>query len=176
MRAAALAAILVFAALSAVAETSPYHGLESRSIKALSEQEMADLRAGKGMAMALAAELNGYPGPRHVLDLAGPLALTPGQSTAIQSLFEAMQAEATTLGQAVIAAESDLEQQFRSATLDDDGLQARVMSIAGLRGQLRLVHLRYHLATRAVLDRHQLALYGSLRGYDSRNPAHGHRH
>jgi hypothetical protein len=41
----------------------PYAGLEARAIKALSEQQIADLEAGRGMGMALAAELNGYPGP-----------------------------------------------------------------------------------------------------------------
>jgi hypothetical protein len=32
-----------------------------RSIKALSDQQVSDLRAGRGMGLALAAELNGYP-------------------------------------------------------------------------------------------------------------------
>ena len=36
---------------------------------------MADLRAGRGMGLALAAELNGYPGPAHVLELADKLDL-----------------------------------------------------------------------------------------------------
>jgi hypothetical protein len=54
----------------------PYAGLEGRSIKALSEQQVADLRAGRGMSLALAAELNGYPGPMHVLELADSLDLS----------------------------------------------------------------------------------------------------
>ena len=54
----------------------PYAGLESRAIKALAPSEVEDLRQGNGMGMALPAELNGYPGPRHVLDLAEELNLT----------------------------------------------------------------------------------------------------
>ena len=50
------------------AGASPYAGLETRTIKALSEQQIADLRAGRGMALALAAEVNGYPGPLHVIE------------------------------------------------------------------------------------------------------------
>ena len=50
---------------------APYAGYQQRPIKALSEQQIADLRAGRGMGLALAAELNGYPGPVHVLALAG---------------------------------------------------------------------------------------------------------
>jgi hypothetical protein len=38
-------------------------GMQSRPIKALSDQQVSDLRAGRGMGLALAAELNGYPGP-----------------------------------------------------------------------------------------------------------------
>jgi hypothetical protein len=54
----------------------PYAGLEARSIKTLSDQQIGDLRAGRGMGLALAAELNGYPGPMHVLELADALGLS----------------------------------------------------------------------------------------------------
>jgi hypothetical protein len=37
----------------------PYAGMQTRPIKALSDQQIADLRAGRGMGLALAAELNG---------------------------------------------------------------------------------------------------------------------
>jgi hypothetical protein len=57
---------------------SPYSGMETRSVKALSEQ-IADLEAGRWMGLALAAELNGYPGPTHVLELAEALTLTSKQ-------------------------------------------------------------------------------------------------
>ena len=39
------------------------------------------------MGLALAAELNGYPGPRHVLDLADQLGLTPEQQVEAQRLL-----------------------------------------------------------------------------------------
>ena len=48
-------------------------------MKSLSDQQLSDLRAGRGMGMALPAELNGYPGPVHVLELADALGLTPEQ-------------------------------------------------------------------------------------------------
>lgn len=57
------------------AET-PYAGMQSRPIKALSDQQLSDLRAGRGMGLALAAELNGYPRPSHVLELANQLGLS----------------------------------------------------------------------------------------------------
>lgn len=61
-----LAASLLLTASAAGAESShPYAGMERRPIKALSQQQIDDLRAGRGMGLALAAELNGYPGPSH---------------------------------------------------------------------------------------------------------------
>jgi hypothetical protein len=48
----------------------PYSGMQSRSNKSLSDLQVADLQSGRGMGLALAAELNGYPGPSHVLELA----------------------------------------------------------------------------------------------------------
>ena len=50
---------------------SPYAGQQTRAIKALSPEDLAGLLNGEGRGMAKAAELNGYPGPVHVLELAG---------------------------------------------------------------------------------------------------------
>ena len=69
------AACFCFIAQVAFAQ-SPYAGMQARSIKALSEQQIADLKAGRGMGLALAAELNGYPGPAHVLEVADQLGLS----------------------------------------------------------------------------------------------------
>ncbi len=52
---------------------SPYAGMENRRVKALSDQQIVDLKAGRGMSLALAAELNGYPGPLHALELGSVL-------------------------------------------------------------------------------------------------------
>ncbi|MBW2146214.1 MAG: hypothetical protein JRI22_04235 [Deltaproteobacteria bacterium] len=53
----------------------PYAGGERRSIKALSPELVQDYLNGKGMGLSLAAELNHYPGPAHVLELASELNL-----------------------------------------------------------------------------------------------------
>jgi hypothetical protein len=77
---------------------APYAGWQEREIKALSAEQIDDLRNGRGMGLALAAELNGYPGPRHVLDLAGQLDLTAEQRAEAQRLLDEMQAQAIVLG------------------------------------------------------------------------------
>ena len=75
-------------------------------MKALSEQQIADLRAGRGMTMALPAELNGYPGPLHVIELADALALSSSQIARMQRLYDDMKAEAVALGERLITKET----------------------------------------------------------------------
>ena len=153
----------------------PYTGLETRSIKALSEDQIADLKAGRGMSLALAAELNGYPGPRHVLELAAQLELSRAQQQQVRQLFEAMQAEAIPLGERLIAAEAALDRQFASRSVSEPSLESGVQDIAAVQGGLRAAHLKYHLATVGVLTPEQVARYGELRGYAASH-AGPHRH
>src|SRR4051794_40771771 len=81
-----LPSIVSFVAMCAVTgpvvadpPSAPYSGQQARSIKALSPENIAALLTGEGMGMAKAAELNGYPGPAHVLALAKELNLTEAQ-------------------------------------------------------------------------------------------------
>ncbi|MBT0960446.1 hypothetical protein [Denitromonas iodatirespirans] len=145
--------------------TAPYAGMQQREIKALSEQQMADLRAGKGLAMALPAELNGYPGPAHVLDLAAELKLSADQHHKTQMLFTRMQEEARTLGEQLIAAERQLDTLFRSRQAGPDTVAASTAAAAQLQGRLRATHLRYHLAMMDILTAEQVAMYQHIRGY-----------
>jgi hypothetical protein len=162
---------------------SPYRDLAAASVRGLTPAEVEALREGQGMRLALAAELNRYPGPRHVLDAAGTgaLALAADQLAAVRAVFERMSADARRLGGRILAEEHDLEAAFRAGAVTAAGLDARVTRIAGLRGELRLVHLRAHLETRALLDADQLARYQQLRGYEGSpappaTPHPGHRH
>ena len=149
------------------AETSPYAEMQNRGLKALSEQQIEDLRGGRGMGMALAAELNGYPGPAHVLELASALNLSQAQRDRTQALFEDMQKTAMPLGNEVVAKETELDQAFASGRIDDASLHRMLADICRLQGELRYTHLKYHLAMRGVLSSDQIAAYDRLRGYDS---------
>lgn len=159
------AMVMFFVPQMVWAQHQPYSGLQERPVKALSDQQMADLRAGRGMGLALAAELNGYPGPLHVLELATPLALTDAQRERMARLFEAMKAEAVALGEKLIAAETDLDRQFASKAITEASLVEGVDAIAAVQAALRAAHLKYHLATVEVLTAEQVARYGELRGY-----------
>src|SRR5205814_767740 len=107
-----LSIVLLLGFAPASAQAQPYAGYEQRPIKALSAQQIADLRAGRGMGLALPAELNGYPGPSHVLELAAQLQLTDAQRERVQRSFEAMKAETIAIGATLIAQEAELDRLF----------------------------------------------------------------
>jgi hypothetical protein len=181
----AVALIVASAQASAQMQSpQPYAGLQSRAIKALSPQDRADLTAGRGMGLALPAELNGYPGPAHVLDLADQLGLTEQQRTSVKQLFDSMKGEAIPLGQKLIAAESALDREFAERTITPERLKAATAAIGAIRGELRNTHLKYHLSTAALLSPDQIRRYVELRGYGgtavaagaASGPAHGAMH
>ena len=88
LRTALFCAAALLAGFGNAYAQSPYAGQESRESKALSPQEVPDLLAGKGMGLAQAAELNGYPGPMHVLELAAQLQLPPDHTSKTEALFK----------------------------------------------------------------------------------------
>jgi len=143
----------------------PYAGMEQRPIKALSPEEIAGLRDGQGLGMALPAELNGYPGPRHVLDMADDLALSPHQRHQTGEAFAEMKARAADLGVAVIEAERGLDRLFAAGTADQAAIDEATAKVASLRGRLRATHLGYHLLMRQILTAQQVSTYNRLRGY-----------
>jgi len=144
---------------------SPYAGMEQREIKGLSEQQIADLRAGRGMGLALAAELNGYPGPLHVLEFADQLNLTAEQRQRVQRLYDAMKEEAVAAGEKLIASERELDQGFAAHSMTVAHLTTLLTQIGERQGAVRAAHLKYHLATTEVLSPEQIQRYAELRGY-----------
>lgn len=174
MRRLAAAAAIAFTLAtypSSAKVQQPYAGFEARPIKALSDEQVADLRAGRGMGLALVAELNGYPGPAHVLELAEPLALSDAQRVKVQAFFAAMKAETVPLGGKLIEQETELDRQFAGKTITEASLAAATQAIATTQAALRTAHLKYHLATLELLAPEQVQRYAELRGYAGGTPA-----
>lgn len=144
---------------------SPHAGAQDREIASLSHRTIAAIRKGTGWGLALPAEVNDAPGPRHVLDLAEPLALSDDQVIKITEIFEEMRRAALSRGEDFIAAERALEDAFVRGDLDQARLAELVERAGKARSDLRLVHLSAHLKTVPVLSDEQIERYAELRGY-----------
>jgi Spy/CpxP family protein refolding chaperone len=144
---------------------TPYAGMQQRAIKALNEEQIADIKAGRGMGLALAAELNGYPGPMHVLELGERLRLTGEQRQRFQGQFEAMKAEAIAAGEVLLAREQALDEAFARGSITPEALAALTHEVGVTQAHLRAVHLKYHLTAADLLTAEQKRRYAELRGY-----------
>ncbi len=145
---------------------SEYVGEEHREIKSLSEEDVAQLKAGKGWGLAKAAELNGVPGPSHILEMASEINLSHAQHEQIQSIFDEMQHQAISLGEKFILKEKALNTAFAMGEVNQEKLRELTSEIGLLRGELTFVHLQAHLKSAEVLSDVQIKKYNRLRGYD----------
>ena len=167
---------MLSAAQAAAPAPSAYAAQETRDIKALSAEEVDGLLAGKGQGLAKAAELNGYPGPSHVLALSSQLGLMDEQRRLTEALFEAMQAKAVSLGQALVDHERKLDRLFSNRSATPDAVSATLADIGALQAKLRDAHLEAHIAQRHILTPDQVAAYAHLRGYASGATPDAERH
>jgi Spy/CpxP family protein refolding chaperone len=161
-------------------QTGGYAGKERREIKSLSQEEIEQLLQGHGMGLAKAAELNHYPGPRHVLDLGAQLELTPAQRAETEAAFARMREEAVRLGRQIVERERALDALFAKGEIETGNLRAATSEIARLQGALRAAHLAAHLEMRRILSPAQIKKYDELRGYTGAGKqtpaAHDHSH
>jgi hypothetical protein len=174
-RRSVLVASIVLLTITACAQRSPYLGQEQRQVKSLSAQDMKALREGQGMGFAKAAELNGYPGPMHVLELRDALELSAQQTQATQQLMAQHKARARELGLQVIEAERALDALFTQSRATSEQVSQHTQRVAQLQAQLRAEHLNTHLAQTAFLNQTQIRRYSELRGYSaaiSASPQH----
>lgn len=177
----ALSILLASCTSIAVAQhaNQPYVGLDKREIKALSAEDIAGLKAGRGMSLALAAELNGYPGPLHVLELAEKLQLTSTQIDRTEAAMARMRSEAQALGQELIEAERQLDMRFQHRHIDPASLASATAKIGELQGRLRQAHLVAHLEMVEILTPEQITAYNAARGYGASEQGHDpsrHKH
>lgn len=149
--------------------STPYKGQEERKIKALSQQEVNDYLKGDGLGYAKTAELNSYPGPRHILDLSKELKLTTDQIYRTEDIFKKMNLQAIDLGKQFIEKEIELEQAFASGSIDGEKLNLALSTIAEIESKIRYTHLKAHLDQKGMLTQQQITLYDKLRGYGEGN-------
>jgi hypothetical protein len=144
---------------------SPYVAQTASPVRGLSAREVDDLLNGRGAGFARSAELNGYPGPRHVLDLDAALTLSPSQRAQVDAIFARMQAEAKRLGAEIVERERHVSGAFAAGHMSPEMLSAQTRELGLLYAELRATHLRAHLQTKPILTKTQVARYNALRGY-----------
>jgi hypothetical protein len=162
-----IAAVALALAGTALAQHhhQPYAGHQKRSVKAISAEQEANLKAGRGMGLALAAELNGYPGPMHALELSAKISLSAEQHRNLSDLYNSMKTEAIAAGARLIESERQLDQAFATGKINPEILTRLTARIGENQAALRAVHLKYHLITADLLDATQRQKYAELRGY-----------
>jgi len=166
-----MAALIVHHAYAKeTSHSSGYAGQEKRSIKSLSEDDIAELRAGSGWGLAKAAELNGVPSPKHLLEMKDQIDLSNDQVNSIEKLFVEMNTAAMELGAQLIEKERLLELRFQNDIPDAAELESLLNNIGQTRTSLRFVHLSAHLKTLNISSVHQITKYNQLRGYASDDP------
>jgi len=145
--------------------SSPYAGEQSREIKALSAEEQRAWIEGNGAGLAKAAELNGHPGPMHVLEHAGELRLSDSQEQESRALMVRHKAEVRQLGAELVEAERQLDDLFRTRRATAPAVSAMTEKVGALQARIRASHLITHLEQTKILRRDQVDVYNRLRGY-----------
>ncbi len=143
-------------------------GQEGRMIKAIPPEDIEALQQGSGTALrglAKPAELNGIPGPKHVLDASEELNLSEEQKKKINSIYKRMHQDAVQTGKRMITAEKEIDNFFSQGNMDEEKLEALLNKSAEIYEKLRYVHLKAHLETSEVLTSHQIRRYNQVRGY-----------
>jgi hypothetical protein len=117
------------------------------------------------LGLARPADINGYPGPLHVLEQADALGLSSDQRSAVQALYDQMRSEASAIGEEFLTQYGALGLAFRDGTITPEVLSERTGEMGRVEGALRATHLKYHLSTEAILTPGQIKAYMRLRGY-----------
>jgi Spy/CpxP family protein refolding chaperone len=148
-------------------EHSPYSGQEKRAIKSLSDEDVKAYTNGDGMGFAKLAELNGFPGPKHILENEAAIELSPEQKAEVEKSFQKMKGRAIELGKQIVEKEKELDDLFQQNKIDTVVLQQKTSNIANLQAELRVAHLEAHLEMKKLLSPAQVEKYNRLRGYQN---------
>jgi len=117
------------------------------------------------MGLARAAELNSFPGPRHLLDLKVDLYLTREQIARIEAIHAKMKTRAIAKGEAILQGESHLANLFSAGRPTAAETTRMTQHLGIMRGQLQAIHLLAHIESARELTAEQIERYDRIRGY-----------
>jgi Spy/CpxP family protein refolding chaperone len=120
---------------------------------------------GEGMGLAAYAELNGYPGPKHVIDLKDQLGLTQDQLKKTEAVMKGVQISAKATGEEIVREEENLHKLFETGKVNERLLRSALDRIGKLRGELRFLHMQAHVKMKGILSPNQIQRYNELRAH-----------
>lgn len=126
------------------------------------------LLKGLGSGLATIADLNNYPGPKHVITLKAELGLTRDQLKKTEALDKVVSSSAVAKGVEIVQAEEELFHLFEAGTVSEKELRTKLELIGKLRSDLRFIHLQAHLRMRQILTPDQIKQYGEIRGRENK--------
>ena len=88
-----------------------YAGQQARDVNR-SAADIAEIQSGGGWGLAKPAELNGLPGPKHLLELRREIHLTDAQARSVETLFNRMRKQAIAESQILLQHERALDRLF----------------------------------------------------------------
>ena len=144
---------------------SPYAHARDNDVPTLTPDEVYGLRTGEGMGLARPAELNHFPGPKHLLELGLDLELDHVQIERIEAIHKKMRTRAIAKGEEILSAERHLANIFASGQPSAADIERITGHLGVLRGQLQAIHLLAHIESARELTVEQIERYDRLRGY-----------
>ena len=121
------------------------------------------LLKGIGLDLAAVAELNNWPGPKHVLALKTELGLTRDQLKKTEAVEKGVVSSATAKGEEIVQLEEELAVMFQSGSANEKAVRTKLEQIGKARAELRYIHLQAHLRMKQILTPDQVKLYVELK-------------
>ena len=144
---------------------SPYAHTQSSEVSTLTPEEVRELRNGEGMGLARPAELNQFPGPKHLLELVSDLDLSQPQIARIKAIRKKMKMRAIAKGKEILETELHLANLFASGHPSVAEMNRITEHLGVMRGKLQAIHLLAHIESARELTADQIESYDRLRGY-----------
>lgn len=133
------------------------------ALQAMPRRQFNNLLQGRGMGAARIADLKGYPGPMHVLEMAEELEISDTQREQTEQIMQRMRSTAQQRGRELIEAERKLEALFDGGAVQPSAVDAALLEIANLQAKVRAAHLHAHIEQARVMNDEQIAKYTELR-------------
>lgn len=139
-------------------------GMGGGMLGGVSEQEKEALLKGAGLGAGMIAMMNGYPGPKHVLEMGDELGLTAKQRESIGKTYGKVKAESVEFGTELVEKDEKLTALFASGSVSTGEVEKLSREIGELQGRVRAAHLNAHVETYDALTPAQREQLSSMQG------------